>query len=56
MKPLIVRDWYRIDHYSVTPDGHCPHCGSAIAGRFGAFSHPFGNRRIPIAMHREDRP
>ena len=55
-EPLIVRDWYRIDHYSVTPDGHCPKCGSAIAGRFGAFSHPFGNRRIPIAMHREDRP
>ena len=53
---LIVRDWYRIDHYNVTPDGHCPHCGSAIAGHFGAFSHPFGNRRIPIAMHREDRP
>jgi hypothetical protein len=50
-----VRDWYRIDHYSVTPDGHCPKCGSAIAGRFGAFSHPFGNRRIPIAMHREGR-
>ena len=52
---LIVRDWYRIDHYSVTPDGHCSHCGRAIAGRFGAFSHPFGNRRIPIAMHREGR-
>jgi pyruvate formate lyase activating enzyme len=53
---LIVRDWYRIDQYSLTPDGHCPHCGAAIAGQFGAFSHPFGNRRIPIAMHREDRP
>ena len=52
---LIVRDWYRIDHYSVTPDGHCPHCGHAIAGRFGTFSHPFGNRRIPISMHREGR-
>ena len=52
---LIVRDWYRIDHYNVTPDGHCPHCGHAIAGRFGTFSHPFGNRRIPIAMHREVR-
>ena len=54
-EPLIVRDWYRIDHYSVTPDGHCPKCGTAIAGRFGAFGHPFGNRRIPIAMHRADR-
>lgn len=55
-EPLIVRDWYRIDHYSLTVDGQCPHCGTAIAGKFGAFSHPFGNRRIPIAMHREHRP
>jgi pyruvate formate lyase activating enzyme len=55
-EPLIVRDWYRIDDYKLTPDGHCPHCGSAIAGRFGAFSHPFGNRRIPVAMHRDHRP
>ncbi len=50
--PLIVRDWYRIDDYRLTPDGHCPQCGSPIAGRFGVFSHPFGNRRIPIALHR----
>jgi pyruvate formate lyase activating enzyme len=54
-KPLIVRDWYRIDDYQLTPDGHCPHCGSAIAGRFGAFAHPFGNRRIPVDLHREHR-
>jgi pyruvate formate lyase activating enzyme len=52
-EPLIVRDWYRIEQYSLTPEGHCPHCGTGIAGRFGVFSHPFGNRRIPIAMHRE---
>jgi pyruvate formate lyase activating enzyme len=53
--PLIVRDWYRIDDYRLTPDGHCPQCGSTIAGRFGAFSHPFGNRRIPISLQRESR-
>lgn len=52
---LIVRDWYRIDDYMLTPDGHCPHCGTAIAGRFGVFGHPFGNRRIPVAMHRVRR-
>ena len=50
--PLIVRDWYRIDEYRLTPDGRCPQCAAAIAGRFGPFSRPFGNRRIPIAMHR----
>jgi pyruvate formate lyase activating enzyme len=55
-EPLIVRDWYRIDHYSLMPDGHCPHCGTAIAGRFGPFSHAFGNRRIPIVLHPEQRP
>jgi len=49
---LIVRDGYRIEDYRITPDGHCPHCGGAIAGRFGAFGHSFGNRRIPVAMHR----
>ena len=54
-EPLIVRDWYRIEQYSLTPEGHCPHCGKGIAGRFGVFSHPFGNRRIPIAMHRENQ-
>ncbi len=53
-EPLIVRDWYRIEQYSLTLEGHCPHCGAGIAGRFGTFSHPFGNRRIPIAMHRGD--
>jgi pyruvate formate lyase activating enzyme len=52
---LIVRDWYRIDEYTLTPDGHCPQCGTAIAGHFGEFRRPFGNRRIPIAMHRESR-
>jgi pyruvate formate lyase activating enzyme len=55
-EPLIVRDWYRIDDYQLTPDGHCPHCGAAVAGRFGAFSHPFGNRRIPVALHRGEQP
>ncbi len=54
-EPLIVRDWYRIDRYGLTPDGHCPHCGSTVAGQFGAFAHPFGNRRIPVALHPERR-
>jgi pyruvate formate lyase activating enzyme len=50
--PLIVRDWHRVEDYVLTPEGHCPQCGTAIAGRFGAFSHAFGNRRIPVALHR----
>jgi pyruvate formate lyase activating enzyme len=48
--PLIVRDWYRIEDYRLTPDGHCPDCQAPIAGRFEKFTRQFGNRRIPIAI------
>ena len=49
---LIVRDWYRIEDYRVTPDGKCPDCGTAIAGRYESFKRAFGPRRVPIAIHR----
>ncbi len=49
-EPLIVRDWYEIPAYRLTDDGHCPHCGAAVAGRFEHFGEPFGARRIPVAM------
>jgi pyruvate formate lyase activating enzyme len=48
--PLIVRDWYRIEDFSVQPDGRCPHCQAAIAGRFEAFGRAFGRRRVPIRL------
>jgi pyruvate formate lyase activating enzyme len=48
--PLIVRDWYLIESYRLTADGHCPDCGAQIPGRFEAFAGAFGNRRIPIAI------
>jgi pyruvate formate lyase activating enzyme len=49
---LIERDWYRIDGYRLTPDGHCPDCGTAIPGRWQAFDlqRQFGPRRIPVAL------
>ena len=50
-QPLIVRDWYRIDDYRLTPDGHCPACGAAVAGRFDRHPGHFGRQRIPIAIH-----
>lgn len=46
--PVIIRNWYDILHYDLTPDGGCPQCGTAIAGRFGAFAQPFGPRRVPV--------
>ena len=53
-KPLIVRDWHRIEQYSLTPDGKCPHCAAQVPGRFEAFDKgaQFGRRRIPVALHR----
>ena len=49
---LIERDWYRIEAYRMTPDGRCPDCGTAVAGRFEPFNlrRQFGPRRIPIAI------
>ncbi|MEK6708773.1 MAG: AmmeMemoRadiSam system radical SAM enzyme [Pseudomonadota bacterium] len=47
---LIVRDWYEIEQYRLTPDGHCPDCNTRIAGHFDKFAGQFGRRRIPIAI------
>lgn len=47
---LIVRDWYQINQYRLTPEGDCPDCGAAIAGRFDAQAGHFGRQRIPVAM------
>ena len=49
---LVIRDWYRIDQYRITPEGKCPDCGIVIAGRFESFKRAFGPRRIPVAIHR----
>ena len=48
---VIERDWYEILNYSLSEEGKCQHCGSAIAGRFGHFEKPFGARRIPVRLH-----
>jgi pyruvate formate lyase activating enzyme len=48
--PLIVRDWYQINDYRLTASGHCPDCGSAVAGRFDATCGHFGRHRIPVML------
>jgi pyruvate formate lyase activating enzyme len=48
---VIVRDWYEIEDYHMTPDGRCAHCGSALAGRFEQFRRPFGAHRIPVRIN-----
>lgn len=47
---LIERDWYQIKQYRLRPEGHCPDCGSAVAGRFAAQAGTFGRKRIPITI------
>jgi hypothetical protein len=44
---LIVRDWYDIRRYDLTPEGRCPHCQTAIAGRFGKVLGRDGKRFRP---------
>ena len=49
-RPLIERDWHAILRYELDERGHCPHCGTAIAGRFGSHAPAFGRRRIPMRV------
>ncbi len=47
---LIERDWYDIRRCELDERGVCPHCGTAIAGRFSRFTTGFGARRIPVHL------
>ncbi|WCE94860.1 AmmeMemoRadiSam system radical SAM enzyme [Acidithiobacillus ferriphilus] len=47
---LIVRDWYQILSYHLTPESRCPHCGHSIAGHFEARPGSFGRKRIPLRI------
>jgi len=50
-QPLISRDWYHIGRHELAADGSCPHCGTAVAGRFEHYTGQFGPRRIPLHLH-----
>jgi pyruvate formate lyase activating enzyme len=45
---LIVRDWYEIKQYRLTPGGHCPDCQATIAGHFEQYTLAFGRQRIRV--------
>ena len=49
-EPLIVRDWYEISRYGASPEGRCPRCDTALAGRYERFAGQFGRRRIPVRL------
>jgi pyruvate formate lyase activating enzyme len=48
--PLIERDGYVIRRYDLTPEGACPHCGTALPGRFGTAAGQQGSRRTPVRL------
>jgi pyruvate formate lyase activating enzyme len=45
---LIRRDWFKILEYRVTPEGACPGCGTAVAGRFKAAAGQWGRKRLRV--------
>jgi pyruvate formate lyase activating enzyme len=48
---LIERDWHAILRYELDERGACPHCGTAVAGRFDAdFQGRIGRRRVPMRV------
>ncbi len=47
---LIERDGHAIRRYRLAPDGHCPDCGTHVAGRFPPRAGDFGDRTIPVAI------
>lgn len=48
---LIVRDWYELMKCELDERGACPHCGTAIAGRFGRGpAAASGRRRVPLRV------
>ncbi|MBX3600416.1 MAG: AmmeMemoRadiSam system radical SAM enzyme [Rubrivivax sp.] len=49
-RALIERDWHRILRYDVDTTGACPHCGTALAGRFGGEPPRLGRRRVPMRV------
>ena len=47
---LIARDWYRLGHYGLSPDGDCQQCGHRLAGRFAERPGSWGPRRLAVTV------
>jgi len=47
---LIGRDWYELTAWRLTADGHCPDCGTVLAGRFEAAPGTWGRKRQPVRL------
>ncbi len=49
-KAVIVRDWYEILTYAVTPEGQCRHCDTQLPGRYAALKRPWGRKRVAVRI------
>jgi pyruvate formate lyase activating enzyme len=49
-KAVIVRDWYEILTYAVTPEGQCRHCDTRLPGRYAALKRPWGRKRVAVRI------
>ncbi len=49
-KAVIVRDWYEILTYALTPEGRCRHCNAQLPGRYGAVERPWGRKRVSVRI------
>jgi pyruvate formate lyase activating enzyme len=47
---LIGRDWYRLTHWALTPQGACAACGAPCAGVFDPHPGTWGPRRVPVRL------
>jgi pyruvate formate lyase activating enzyme len=47
---VVERDWYQLDNYQLTDDGHCERCGTLISGVFAGRPGTWGRRRLPVRI------
>jgi pyruvate formate lyase activating enzyme len=52
---VVERDWYRIERYDLTDDGHCRRCGTVLPGRFDGPVGTWGGRRLPVRLAEASR-
>lgn len=48
--PLIIRDWHKIQKWSVDDEGRCKKCQTEIAGVFDGPPGDWGRKRVPIRI------
>jgi pyruvate formate lyase activating enzyme len=48
---LIVRDWYKIEDWTLNQDGKCPKCNTVCAGIFDATPGNWGSKRVPVQLN-----